>query len=287
MPEPAATHGTDWSSIQPSLIGTRNTIIDTLELLAEHREALTLIGSHAVHERASSLQDVDSTTTKDGDFAITPALVSDRPSIEEAMRSAGFEPITPDRPGLWCRGFDELGQPINEIDLLAPSALAGSGTRSVRQLSSTHGKTAVGRAPGIELAVYDRDLIRLQSFDGSGRSTQAYVATTAALVCAKSYKIFERIAERDAGKKNRVQAKDASDLWRLIATSNGADVKAVFEQYCGHAEIGASVRQGDQMLTSLIRAGEVIRIAQSNIGPQVAPGRIAADFARWFAEYNS
>lgn len=286
MPEPAAANGADWSSIQPGLVGTRNTIIDTLELLAEHREAITLIGSHAVHERTSTLPGVDSTTTKDGDFAITPELVSDHPAIEETMRSAGFEPITPDRPGLWCRGFDERGQPVDEIDLLAPAALAGRGTRSVKPLSAAHGKTAVGRVSGIELAVYDRDLIQLQSFDGSGRVTQAYVAGTAALVCAKTYKLYERIAERDAGKKNRVQAKDASDLWRLIATSNGADVKSVFEKYDGHAEIGDSVRKGAQMLTSLIHSGEVIRLAESNIGPQVAPGRIAADFARWFIEYS-
>ena len=287
MPDPAAGRGADWSSIQPSLVSTRNTIIDTLELLAAHREAITLIGSHAVHERTSSLQGVDSTTTKDGDFAVTPELVSDHPAIEETMRSAGFEPITADRPGLWCRGFDEQGQPIDEIDLLAPAALAGKGSRSVKPLSSAHGKTAVGRAPGIELAVHDRELIQLQSFDGSGRSTWAYVAGTAALICAKSYKIYERIAERDAGKKNRVQAKDASDLWRLMATSNGADVKSVFEQYASHAEIGDSVRQGAQMLTSLVHGGEIVRIAESNIGPQAAPGRIAADFARWSTEYNS
>lgn len=287
MPDPTAGGGAGWSSIQPSLVGTRNTIIDTLELLAAHREAITLIGSHAVHERTSALRDVDSTTTKDGDFAITPVLVADHPAIADAMGSAGFEPITGDRPGLWCRGFDEQGQPLGEIDLLAPDALAGKGSRSVRSLSSAHGKTAVGRAPGIELAVHDRDLVELRAFDGSGRSAVAYVAGTAALVCAKSYKIYERMAERDAGKKNRIQAKDASDLWRLIATSSGADVRTVFEQYNSHVEIGDSVRRGAQMLTSLVEGGEVVRIAEANIGPQVAPGRIAADFARWFTEYNN
>lgn len=105
-------------------------------------------------------------------------------------------------------------------------------------------------------------------------------------LCAKSYKLHERIAERDAGKKNRAQAKDASDPWRLIATSNGADIKSVFEKYDGHAEIGDAVRRGAEMLNSLIHSGDVTRLAETNIGPQAAPGRIAADFARWFTEYD-
>ena len=121
--------------------------------------------------------------SKDGDFAITPELVSDHPAIEQTLRSAGFEPITADRPGLWCRGFDEQGQPVDEIDLLAPAALAGPGTRSVKPLSTIHGKMAVGRVPGIELAVYDRDLIhhavRLRThtwFDPSGEWTPDDIA---------------------------------------------------------------------------------------------------------------
>src|SRR5674476_203695 len=106
------------------------------------------------------------------------------------MRGAGFEPLSDSRPGHWCTGRDENGNPVNEIDLLAPDAL----------------------------------------------------------VCAKAYKLYARIDERESAKgKDRVSPKDASDLWRLVATSAGEDVRRVFDEYENHEVIGESVHKGRGM----------------------------------------
>lgn len=274
-------------SIHPSLVETRINLLSTLSLLGEHRDAITLIGSHAVHERTKTLAGVDSTTTKDGDLAITPELVSDNPSIESLMRSAGFELKASSRPGQWFRGLDKDGNQTNSIDLLSPNAMAGRGRRSVGNLADVHGTIAVGRAEGIELATYDRDLLRLESLDGSGEYIEAWVAGTAALVCAKSYKLHERIADaRNKSSEGRVQPKDASDLWRLIATSDGSEVRATFEEYASHPVIGDSVTKGMAMIRDLIESGEVVHLAELNLGQQVAPGRTATDFDRWITEFE-
>lgn len=276
-------------SIQPSLIETRANLISTLELLSPQIEAITLIGSHAVHERTKTLTGVDSTTTKDGDLAVTPELVSDDPSIEAILRDAGFEPrLDASRPGQWFRGTDEQGNETNLIDLLSPEAMAGGKptNRSVKTLPAGQGKIAVGRAAGIELATKDRDWMELDSLNGDGRAVHAWVAGSAALVCAKTYKLHERISVSGADGR-RVQPKDASDLWRLIATTDGAEVRATFDRYADDPVVGPSVTQGIAMVRDLMKGGEVVSLAETNLGNQVAPDRVATDFRRWFEQFTS
>ena len=278
------------STIHPSLVGTRNILLNALRALEPHSKAITLIGSHAVHERTSHLQDVDSTSTKDGDLAIRPEFMNDHPDLDSVMRGAGFAPLSDSRPGLWCTGRDENGNPVNEIDLLAPDALSGTAgkkRRSVDALKDAHGKMSVGRTAGIELATYDRDLLRLDSFDGTVEGADVYVAGTAALVCAKAYKLYERIEERESAKgKDRVLPKDASDLWRLVATSAGEDVRRVFDEYENHEVIGESVHKGRGMIESLIESDKVILIAEDALDNQVAPDRIRQDFSTWLEAFK-
>ena len=75
-------------------------------------------------------------------------------------------------------------------------------------------------------------------------------------------------------------------MWRLIATSDGSEVRATFEKYASHSVIGDSVTKGMSMIRDLIDSGEIIRLAEINLGQQVAPGRNAADFDRWITEFE-
>ena len=82
-------------------------------------------------------------------------LTNDRPDLDSVKRGAGFEPLSDSRPGLWCTGRDENGNPVNGIDLLAPDPLSGTvgkKRRSVDALKDAHGEMSVGRTKNQTIA---------------------------------------------------------------------------------------------------------------------------------------
>jgi hypothetical protein len=285
-----------WLAPDATLISSRAALCRALDALADQRDAITVIGSHAVHERTKSLR-ISSTTTKDGDLSVTPSLVADTPLLIDAMRAAGFRPLGEleaerfagkrqryaAQPGLWALDISDSGRPIGEIDLIVPSAVAGGGRRSPRALKH-HGKVASRMAPGIELAVLDRTLVSFQDFE-SGTERDAFVAGHAALVCAKAYKLGERIVERDGGGRDRVLPKDAADLWRLLATSDGARVRQVFEAHATDPTWGAAVTTGKEHVESILRGTDLAVLAHRMLSDEVPPEEIDRVNDRWSAEF--
>jgi hypothetical protein len=62
--------------------------------------------------------------TTDGDLALNPADLATRPTLEDALRAAGFLPG--DHPGRWISPDSIV------IDLMVPGALGGTGRRGAR-----------------------------------------------------------------------------------------------------------------------------------------------------------
>jgi hypothetical protein len=206
-------------AVDPGLVLARNDLITIVQLLGPQARALTVVGAQAVYEMAGDDDLPVSPATSDADFVVAPELLLDHPRIDETMLAAGFHVLT-DRPGIWLRGG-------SGVDFLVPETVAGSGRRSVT-LPHDHGTMAVGRAAGLELALVDRHLRRLSSFD-TDAAVEVHVAGHAALLCAKAHKLHERLAN-ETRRPDRVLPKDALDMYRLMRTSTPAAVARVFKR---------------------------------------------------------
>lgn len=256
---------------EPSLVASRSVLCEVLDALSEHQDALTVIGAHAVHERTSELP-FASTVTKDSDIGVAPELVGDAPLLGELMERAGFSPLSrlaaalPDnhpgrrwlgRPGLWGTRIDENGDPVDEVDLMVPESIAGSGRRSVGSMSG-HGKATTGRVLGIELCVLERDLLSIEDFQ-TGVKRYAYVARHSGLICAKAHKIADRLRDAEGGRDRRglVIPKDIMDLWRCMVTSEPQSVRAQFDRHSSDPIVGAAVTAGAERFGALIRDARV------------------------------
>lgn len=247
----------------------RDSLLDVLYALETHRDALVLVGAQAVYERTKDLTEVTPTSTSDGDLGVDPTLIAESPLLGDAMTAAGFFLARPERPGIYSRmptGPD--GRPVPPtIDLIAPEALAGSGTRGARM--GNHGKNVVGRAAGIEMSMIDRTPMLLSPLGGSRRApVEVNVAGHGALLCAKAWKLTERLQAADAGHGGRVRAKDAADVWRLMSSSDPKGVRRSFDLAEGHPRFGDATRTGRRYLLELFgpngRGSELAIVALSD-----------------------
>jgi hypothetical protein len=250
------------------------------EILAAHWDALTLVGAHAVMLRTEGLA-LSQGATGDGDLGITPQLTSDVPAIGELMGAAGFEARSPVRPGLWGRGKRTLpdGRIVfdEQIDLITGSGLAGklrSQQRSVPNLIDSHGKMSVGNSPGLELAAYDRNVMVLVDLVDPNRTAEVNVAGLAALMCAKAFKLGERLA--DGGR--RLRDKDAGDLLRLMKSSVPAGIAATLDTYAEHELIGASVIAGRAYLVKVLASPVIRQMAKNSYEGEIDPIEVETDF---------
>lgn len=256
-------------------------LIEGLRVLAPQREAITLIGAQAVYEHTASLASVPPTLTTDGDTSITPQHVVADFDIGQALTNAGFT-THPDRPGIWSIDVD--GERV-ALDLLVPEALAGPGRRGARVPGQD--RRAIGRAPGLELVVIDRGLRTLTAFDDSGDSVDVYVAGPAALLCAKAYKIGERLAELGRGGRNRVKEKDAGDAWRLMAVSDPVAVSKTFADSESDLVIGSAVALGRWFLTDLFSSGgDGLALAVHDLSRYTNEHTIVDVVDRWMASFQ-
>ncbi|GAA4282688.1 hypothetical protein GCM10022261_02190 [Brevibacterium daeguense] len=109
---------------QNLLVRARSVLIDALEALHDHRDAVIVVGAQAVYLRTDRIRIALAEATKDSDVVLDPGLLSDDPLLEEAMKGAGFLPSS--QPGSW---LTVEGIPV---DLMVPDSLAGRGRRSAQ-----------------------------------------------------------------------------------------------------------------------------------------------------------
>ena len=79
----------------------RSVLLDALEALGAHRDAIVVVGAQAVYLRAGEGDLVVAPYTTDGDLALDPSLLAEIPPIGEALMRADFIPGGRDAVGVW------------------------------------------------------------------------------------------------------------------------------------------------------------------------------------------
>ena len=119
-------------SPDPLYIAARRVLLDALDSIADHIDALVVVGAQAVYLRSSTGDLELAPYTTDADLAIDPARLTPQPLIEVAMIEAGFK-RAPHEIGIWTRDATVEGVSRRiAVDLLVPESVAGPGTRSAR-----------------------------------------------------------------------------------------------------------------------------------------------------------
>ena len=196
------------------IISAREGLLDAVEALGPHSEAVILVGAQAiyVHTGEAGAGFAVSPFTYDADIALDPAMLGNDPTIIEAMAGAGFN-LT-DQPGLYRR---ESGA---QVDLLVPAAVGGPGRRGARL--DVHGNRAAMKVHGLEGALVSHVPREIGSLvPGSDRSCVMEVAGPAALLVAKVHKISERI---DHPIRRATVDKDAFDIYRILLAVNASEL---------------------------------------------------------------
>jgi hypothetical protein len=183
----------------------RRVLLDALEALEAHLDALVLVGAQAVYFHTGEADVAIATHTKDSDLVVNPDDLAAEPLLEAAMSAAGFHLNLESRqPGEWV---GEAGVPV---DLLVPAAVGGAGRRGAR--IPPHDSRAARKVHGLEAALIDNELQRVASLDPEDRRVfRLRVAGPTALLVAKLHKLGER-----RHKPDRLVDKDAHDIYRLL-----------------------------------------------------------------------
>lgn len=234
-------------------IQARRALLDALEALEQHRNAIVLVGAQAIYLYTGESDVPIATQTKDSDIAIDPALIEQDPLLEEAMQAAGFHRnLEGGQPGEWLTSG---GIPV---DLLVPESLVPRpGRRSVRM--PPHSKDSARKVLGLEAAVVDNRPISIASLEAEdSRAYLMNVASPAALLVAKSFKLGERV-----DKPSRLLDKDAHDIYRLVRATETDDL------VLGYEKIFADERSEYVATQSLRYLGELFE-TEGSIGPEMA-----------------
>lgn len=213
---------TDSAEASPEYRAARRVLLDALDALEPHRDALILVGAQAVYFHAP-LGDPRPSYTTDGDLAVDPDLLADRPDLATELEAAGFALGETRNPGHWVSP-DGIA-----IDLMVPEgALPESSSRSA-PLDGHHRRTA-RRTRGLEVALHDNSWETIAALDPDDpRSVRLRIAGPGALLIAKLVKISERLA---GNRPDRVLPKDAGDVLRLLRNT---DVRALGRRLRGLA----------------------------------------------------
>ena len=201
-------------------VTARQLLLDCLDALSPHREAVVLVGAQAVYQRVGAGSIAVAPFTTDGDLAIDPAVLAHIPPLEQALMASGFRPKTADSVGVWITTRPASGgaHAVVSVDLLVPASVSpGVGRRAARLPG--HDQRAARIVKGLDGALVDADVMDIASLDAQdARSFELRVAGPAALLVAKVHKIDERQGT------GRQSDKDALDVLRLFQGTETDDL---------------------------------------------------------------
>ena len=210
----------------PNKSEARETLLDAVEALGPHSDAVILVGAQAIYVHAES-EDASfalSPFTYDADLALDPELLGSSPTIVDAMSRAGFE--LGEQPGLYKRG------PRSQVDLLVPEAVGGPGRRAARL--GVHGNRAAMKVHGLEGALVSHARRTITSLTAdTDRSCILKVAGPAALLVSKVHKVGERLEDPDVRRRDTL-AKDAFDIYRLLRAIDTAAMASELDLLGSH-----------------------------------------------------
>lgn len=231
------------SELDELYVMARRVLLDALDALGHHRDAIVLVGAQAVYLRVGDADLAVSPYTTDGDLVIDPTVLAEIPPLERALLDAGFYPQAETSVGVWLtkRKTSQQVEANITVDLLVPaSANPGRGRRAARL--SGHGARAARIVHGLDGALVDAD-VRLAELDGGeGRAVDVRVAGPAALLVAKVHKIDDRRGSE------RLSDKDALDVLRLLRGTETEDLAARFAKLLDDERSAETARRGRALL---------------------------------------
>lgn len=241
--------------VDPLYVRARAALLDAAEALAEHRDAVVLVGAQAIYLHTGDAELAVAEYTTDADFTISPADLADAPLLADLLGARGF--TQREHPGGW------LSPDGIYVDIMVPDELAGPGTRGARL--GPHGKRAARRAKGLEGALIDREQQTIGALDpDDDRTVELWVAGPGALLVAKVHKIAERV-----GNKDRVRDKDALDVLRLLRAVETDDLTARLSALTTNALSASVANEAIGLLPELFGAtdNEGVAMAVRAAGP--------------------
>ena len=251
----------------------RRVLLDALEALGNHREAVVLVGAQAVYLRVGEADLAVAPFTTDGDLVVDPSVLGGVPPLEQALMAASFVPKSKDSVGVWVTTRPTSGSADAEIgiDLLVPSSVSpGKGRRAARLPG--HDPRVARIVRGLDGALVDADVMHLGSLDATdSRWFEVRVAGPAALLVAKLHKID------DGQGTGRQSDKDALDALRLLRGTDTGDLAVRFRALLDDSK---SAEVADASLTLLrtqfgTRGGVGIVMATRSAGPLVDADELA------------
>ena len=255
-------------------------LLDALEALQAHRNAVIVVGAQAVYLRTSDSDLAVAPFTTDGDLALDPSLLADEPALEDAMRARGFRLRQPSaahvEPGVWTTDVVVDGERVSiPVDLIVPEGFAAPAGRRAARLPG-HGRHATRKVAGLEAALVDHSSVTIAALaEHDTRSFAVEVAGVAALFIAKAHKISDRLAGERAG---RVREKDAADVYRLMRTTSAGEVGVRMGSLRNHPVAGAPTDAALQHLADLFgrRRAEGVELAVTALRLAVPEAEVRA-----------
>ena len=251
----------------------RRVLLDALQSLGVHRDAVILVGAQAVYLRVGEAELAVAPYTTDGDLAINPALLTETPPLEKALARAGFYPKTTDSVGIWISLQRTTGNPRTEfaVDFLVPSSVSPGTGRRAAGLSG-HDRRAARIVRGIEGALVDADFMRLAALEHEDqRAFSIRIAGPAALLVAKVHKIHDR---QDT---TRQTDKDALDVLRLLRGTSTEEMANRFHYLLADDLSQEVSNEATELLSELFasRQGHGIGMVKRAVGTLADPDEIA------------
>lgn len=252
----------------------RRVLLDGLDALKLHIDAITVIGAQAVYLRTPNAAIAGAAYTSDGDLGVDPAMLGDEPLIDEALKDAGFCLKTDNQPGIWSRSEIIDGRPVDVgLDVLVGASVVDGG-RAAR--IPPHDKMSAKKVPGIEVALVDRSPLLIGSLDSAdSRGVAVNVAGPAALLVAKAFKINDRLGDATR-RPDRLTDKDAGDVLRIMMATPAADVATSFAELVVDQRVGNVATKGLALLQDLFGGADTsgVRMAAAALRGDVPTERI-------------
>jgi hypothetical protein len=214
----------------------RKSLVHALRALSIYdKEAIVVVGAQAVYLQCEDDDLPFSPFTFDSDLAVDPRLLDEIPPIRRVLEQQGYMLRADGQPGLY-RGSMPDGAGSSAVDILVPDDFAIGAGRRDANLPGDNDRAA-RRTVGLEAALYDKDLRSIADPDDRNVYAEAYVAGPAALIFAKAQKIAERSPDR-------LKAKDAADVFRLLRAHEAGVVRARITSLRQIPAIGDAVDRG-------------------------------------------
>jgi hypothetical protein len=251
----------------------RRVLLDALEAIGTHRDAIVLVGAQAVYLRVGEADIAVAPFTTDGDLAIDPAALAEIPPLELALGRAGFRLRTKDAVGAWVTHRATSHGPDTEvaIDLLVPASVSpGKGRRAARLRG--HDAHAARIVQGLDGVLVDADVMGLASLEPADvRAFDIRVAGPAALLVAKVHKI------QDRRETSRASDKDALDVLRLLRGTSTDNLAGRFRRLLDDERSATPARSAAKLLRAQFgdRRGVGVEMMLRAVGPLADADMIA------------